>query len=508
MSASTGVEPIHTELLIDGAEIRAGGQEPVRNPAAPDEVVGYISAATREHATAAVDAAVAAWPIWSEMSAGKRAGILTSALQGLGQEQARAELLTRENGKVLQEAQIELGVFVARCQLAASLADQLGTSQDLPVPADDAESATAPAPSLPPFRSRVDALPVGVTTIVVPYNWPLAILAASLPYALVAGNPVIVKPPPTSPLAVVETLRLLARGLPPGVLNVVTGDNDAVAPLIEDRRVQKIVFTGSTAAGQYMMTTAAKNLTRVTLELGGNDPAVVLDDATLDEAAVQRLVTGAFLTSGQVCMGIKRLYVHRSRYHEVLDGMSDVLGGYRIGNGLDPGTSMGPLNNARQRDKVRELCDQARAAGHPVRELGTVDPAAESAGGYFLPAMLVLDPHADSGIVTTEQFGPALPVIPFDDEDALIDRLNDEWAGLCSSVWTADPDRAATAAHRLRTGTVWVNNHNAVAQDDRAPFGGFRHSGTGRELGVEGLLDFTEPHTVTYSVPEDTGARS
>jgi len=507
MSASTSVEPIHTDLLINGEEVHAGDRQPVHNPAAPDEIVGYISAATVDQATAAVDAAAGAWPMWSAMAPTKRAEVLTTALRGLDQTEARAALLTRENGKILQEAKTELGVFVSRCQLAAALADQLGRTEDLPVPSAP-EAAEAPTPSLPPFRSRVNALPVGVTTIIVPYNWPLAILAASLPYALVAGNPVIVKPPPTSPLAVVETLRLLARGLPPGVLNVVTGDNESVAPVIEDRRVQKIVFTGSTSAGQYMMTTAAKNLTRVTLELGGNDPAVVLDDATLDQDALQRLVTGSFLTTGQVCMGIKRLYVHRSRFAEVIDGMSDILSRYRIGNGLDADISMGPLNNAQQRDKVRQLCDEARSAGHEVRELGTIDPDAQSAGGYFLPATVVLDPAPDSKIVTTEQFGPALPIAPFDDENALIDQLNDEWAGLCSSVWSADPERAADAADRLRTGTVWINNHNAVAQDDRAPFGGFRQSGIGRELGVDGLLDFTEPHTVTYSVPGETGAQS
>src|SRR5690606_15679176 len=288
MSASTSIEPIHTSLLIGGEEIHAGDRQPVPNPAAPAETVGYISAATVEQSTAAVDAAADAWPTWSAMPAVKRAELLTAALRALADgEDHRAELLVRENGKTLQEAKTELGVFVSRCLLAASLADQLDRVEDLPVPGST-ESTTAPTPSLPPFRSQVRALPVGITTIIVPYNWPLAILAASLPYALVAGNPVVVKPPPTSPLAVVETLRLLARGLPPGVLNVVTGDNDSVAPVIEDPRVQKIVFTGSTKAGQYMMTTAATNLTRVTLELGGNDPAIVLDDAELDDAALQR----------------------------------------------------------------------------------------------------------------------------------------------------------------------------------------------------------------------------
>jgi acyl-CoA reductase-like NAD-dependent aldehyde dehydrogenase len=350
------------------------------------------------------------------------------------------------------------------------------------------------------------ALPVGVVTIIIPYNWPLAILAASLPYALVAGNPVIVKPPPTTPLSVVRTLSHLARRLPPGLLNVVTGPNEAVAPLLEDRRVQRIVFTGSTGAGRTIMKTAADTITRVTLELGGNDPAIVLDDARLDDEAIGRLVTGAFLTTGQVCMGIKRLYVHRSRYSEIVDGMSAKLETSRLGHGLHPDSTMGPLNSARQRDYVRQLVDAAAAAGHEVREFGRFVDDAGPAGGYFLRPTLVLDPSPDAPIVTEEQFGPALPIIPFDDADRVVEQVNDEWAGLCSSVWTEDLQRGTDMARRLRTGTTWINNHNAVAQDDRAPFGGFRQSGLGRELGPEGLLEFTEAHTITFpAAPGDAG---
>jgi acyl-CoA reductase-like NAD-dependent aldehyde dehydrogenase len=197
---------------------------------------------------------------------------------------------------------------------------------------------------------------------------------------------------------------------------------------------------------------------------------------------------------------MKRLYVHRSRYEEVVEGLTEVLAGYRIGNGLDPDVAMGPLNNAKQRDIVEELVREARESGTEVRDLGTVDQRALDEGGYFLPARLVLDPSPDARIVTEEQFGPALPVLPFDGVDPLVEQLNNEWAGLCSSVWTSDRDRAARLARVLRTGTTWVNNHNAVAEDDRAPFGGFRRSGIGRELGVEGLLEFTEAHTVTWSI--------
>jgi acyl-CoA reductase-like NAD-dependent aldehyde dehydrogenase len=338
MAASTiTTSPINTGLLIGGEEIRSEGSFPVINPAAPGEVVGYAASATREQSEQAVHAATRAWPSWSTLSPQDRADRLVGALEALGNGKTeRAEILVRENGKVRSEAEIELDVFEAWCRLAASLAPELDKVRDLPPPTQ------------------------------------LAILAASLPYALVAENPVIVKPPPTAPLAVVSTLRLLTEQLPAGVLNVVTGSNEAVAPLIQDSRVDKIVFTGSTPAGRYMMKTATENMIRVTLELGGNDPAIVLDDAQLDDVALQRLAVGSFLTTGQVCMAIKRVYVHRSRYDELVTGLSDVLSGYRIGNGLEPQTTMGPLNNARQREIVRDLCSESEQAGREVRKLGTI----------------------------------------------------------------------------------------------------------------------------------------
>jgi acyl-CoA reductase-like NAD-dependent aldehyde dehydrogenase len=332
----------------------------------------------------------------------------------------------------------------------------------------------------------------------VPFNWPLAILSASLPFALVAGNAVIVKPPPSAPLALTRVLTALASKLPPGVLSVVSGSNSAVAPLITDPRIGRLVFTGSTTAGKAMMQMAANNLTRVTLELGGNDPALVLEDADLDRPTIERLARATFLTTGQVCMAVKRIYVHRTRYDELISGLSEYLAAQRIGPGSSPTSTMGPLNSGRQRDFVRELCAEARAAGHEVRELGTIDEDALAAGGHFLRPALVLDPASSLRIVSEEQFGPAVPILPYTNVDSVIGQVNSEWAGLGSSVWSRDFEHAARVAARLRAGTTWINNASAMAIDDRAPFGGFRQSGIGRELGREGLREFTEPHTVTF----------
>jgi len=204
-----------------------------------------------------------------------------------------------------------------------------------------------------------------------------------------------------------------------------------------------------------------------------------------------------FMTTGQVCMALKRLYVPRRRYDEVVDGLRATLAGSKVGPGLDPATTCGPLNTARQRDYVAGLTEEARNAGAEVLTLGecTVDSAS---GNYLLPS-LVLAPAADLKIVTEEQFGPALPVIPYDDEAEAVALANNTWSGLCSSVWSADTEHAMKIAGQLRTGVTFFNNHNATAVDERAPFGGFNQSGIGRELGREGLLEFTETHVM--SVP-------
>jgi len=310
---------------------------------------------------------------------------------------------------------------------------------------------------------------------------------------------VIVKPPPTTPLSSVRTLQHLVPKLPPGVLNVVTGADDVVGPIVVgDPRVRHVCFTGSVGGGKRIMTMAAANLTNVTLELGGNDPAVVLDDADLDEAAFVRMSGATFMTTGQVCMALKRLYVPRRRCDEVVDGLRATLVNAKVGPGLDPATTFGPLNTARQRDYVAGLIEEARAAGAEVLTFGecTVDPGS---GNYLLPS-LVLDPAPELKIVTEEQFGPALPVIPYDDEAQAVALANNTWSGLCSSVWSADTEHAMRVARQLRTGVTFFNNHNATAVDERAPFGGFNQSGIGRELGREGLLEFTQTHVMAVPV--------
>jgi len=474
-----------TELLIGGEERPAAETFPVFDPAHAGTIIGHAAAASAADAQDAVRAAHEAWPAWAARTATERTALVLAALEGLDSDaEERAEILSRENGKIRFEATIDTHVFVGRFHQAAEFAPELDRPEQI---------------AGPPFATTIDHVSAGVVTIIFPFNWPLAILAASLPYALMAGNSVIVKPPPTTPLSAVRTLRHLTRALPAGVLNVVTGADEVLGPVVVgDPRIRHVCFTGSVGGGKRIMAMAAPNLTNVTLELGGNDPAIILDDAVLDEAALGRLASATFMTTGQVCMAVKRLYVPRSRFDEVVGGLTAALEATRIGAGLDAEATMGPLNTARQRDYVIELREQARSAGAEVIEGGEYVGVEEGEGNFMRPS-LVLDPDPGLRIVSEEQFGPALPVIPYDDEEQAIAAANDTWSGLCSSVWSGDAEHAMAVARRLRTGVTFFNNHNATAVDERAPFGGFNQSGIGRELGREGLLDFTETHVM--SVP-------
>ncbi|HVW90749.1 MAG TPA: aldehyde dehydrogenase family protein [Gaiellaceae bacterium] len=476
-----------TPLLIGGEERDAADSFPVYDPA-NRELIGHAAAASAGDAEDAVRAAHEAWPGWAALPTAERVRLALASLEGLDSDaDERAELLVHENGKTRMEATIDSLVLVGRFHQAAAVAAHV----------DEEETLAGP-----PFATTIAHVPVGVVTIIFPFNWPLAILGASLPYALMTGNTVVVKPPPTTPMSVVRTLRHLALALPPGVLNVVTGADGVVGPVVVgDPRVKHVCFTGSVRGGKQIMQAAAANLTRVTLELGGNDPAIVLPDAAFDQAEIERLAAATFMTTGQVCMAIKRLYVPRDRFDEVVSGLDAVLARTVVGSGLDAEVTMGPLHTEQQRDFVAELVTEAREAGAEVRESGTF--ACDPASGYYLLPSLVLDPARDLRIVTEEQFGPTLPVIPYDDEAEAIALANDTWSGLCSSVWSTDEEHAMRVARQLRTGVTFFNNHNATAVDERAPFGGFDQSGIGREMGREGLLEFTETHVMSVPVGDD-----
>jgi acyl-CoA reductase-like NAD-dependent aldehyde dehydrogenase len=474
---------LSTRLYVDGAETDGdAGVLTVADPARAGAQVGTAAAASREQALAAVAAAQRAFPAWSALDPQERARRIDAAVATLAPFAGEhADVLSRENGKVLGEAHGDVFVFSHRCGLATAMADVVDAQVVLPGP---------------PTETVVRYRPLGVVTIIIPSNWPLAILGASLPYALVAGNTVVLKPPPSTPLATTMLVQRMAEQLPPGVVNVVTGaDAEIGEALVSNPGVAKVCFTGSPGGGNKIMEMASRTLTRVALELGGNDPALILEDAALDDDALEALFHAIFDTTGQICMAAKRVYVHRSRYQEVVDGLAVRLEETVLGHGLDAATTMGPLHAPSQKVFVEEIVEEARAAAVEVREFGELPSDPALAGGNFVRPSLVLDPDPALRVVTHEQFGPTIPIIPFDEEDAAVAAANDTWAGLCASVWTADRAKAADVGGRLQVGYVFVNCHSAAVLDQRAPFGGVKGSGMGREMGIQGLREFMDTHS-------------
>jgi acyl-CoA reductase-like NAD-dependent aldehyde dehydrogenase len=473
---------VRTDLYINGAIQSAAGELNIKDPANPMETVGVAAAASKGQALEAVAAAKAAFPAWSALDPAERARQLSEGIKALDAFQKEdAKVLSRENGKVLQEGLVDLIVFNIRVHLACGLANKVNQTSILPGP---------------PTETVVEYKPLGVVTLIVPFNWPLAILAASLPYALVAGNTVVVKPPPSAPLATTRVVQRLAQQLPPGVLNVITGEDAEIGDaLIANEDVAKVCFTGSVGGGKRIMEMASRTLTRVALELGGNDPALILPDAELDDAALDRLFHGTYDTTGQVCMAVKRLYVHRSRYQEVVDGLKSRLENTVLGRGTDGGTTMGPLHSPLQKSLVNEFVEEARASGAEVLEFGTL-PEGDLVAGNFVRPSLVLNPEPELRIVTAEQFGPALPVMVFDETDDAVAAANDTWAGLCASVWTRDETKARSVAARLEAGYIFHNAHGPAWLDQRAPFGGLKSSGMGREMGIDGLREFMDTRSI------------
>lgn len=486
---------VRTGLYIGGEERFTEDVLRVADPAKPGVIVGEAAAASAADVADAVAAAKAAFPAWAALSPQERAAAMADAIAGIADDRDEdAAILSQENGKIRMEGWIDALVFEIRWNLALMLADEVDVPKTLPV-----------VPGNIPVSTEVSYQPLGVVTVIVPFNWPIAILGASLPHALLAGNTAIVKPPPSTPLATTRVAQRVAAKLPPGVLNVVTGKDENMAGLIQNPDVAKVCFTGSVNGGKRIMELASKTLTRVTLELGGNDAAVFLDDAILDDAHLDRLYAAIYDTTGQICMNAKRVFVHRSRLDELVAGLEDRLGRAVVGYGLDEGTTMGPLHQPAQKAFVDEIIQEAKDAGADVREYGEL-PGGQLEGGNFVRPAIVIDPDPQLRVVTQEQFGPVIPIIPFDDETEAVRLANDTWAGLCGSVWTGSPESAQRVGSQLVCGYVWVNDHGAPRLDLRAPFGGMKSSGFGREQGIEGVRAFQDTRSIATIDPEALAA--
>lgn len=473
-------------LVVDGAVV--AGAEPsyaVHNPARPAEVVFEAPSASAEQLDRAVASARRAQPAWAALDTEERFELVRKAAAAAGatvEAHDLARLLTREHGKVLWEASFDAGTIGGMAEAFAPLAAQALEPRDMP-----GRGRT----------TRVVHEPYGVVAAVLPFNWPVSVLGNKLLPALLMGNSVVVKAPPSCPGAVLAVAAAMAEMLPAGVVNAVNGPGVELGrALVSHPGVDMVSFTGGVPAGRAVMETAAAGLTPIVLELGGNDPALVAPDVEIDDALAEKMFGATFITTGQVCMAIKRVYVPTAKVPAMVEALVARVGREVVGDGLAPEVSMGPIHRQSDQRRLEAMLEEAASVGATVHRPAKVRDEDASSGGYFVPPAIVEGAPDSAQIVAEEQFGPALPVLGYDDLEEAVAKANDTSYGLCASVWTGDRDLAASLSRRLEAGTVFVNNHGTAAMDHRAPFGGWKHSGFGVELGPEGMLAFTRPRTI------------
>jgi acyl-CoA reductase-like NAD-dependent aldehyde dehydrogenase len=471
--------------FVNGHEHANGGPAlPVTNPGT-GQVFAEVPAGTESDVDHAVRAAGAAFAGWSALAVSRRGEILAAAAHHVEQHlDELIPMLTREQGKTLRDARIEITKAIDTLMHYAGLSKAL---------------RGAHTPNLDP---GVDGIvlrrPLGVVGAIVPWNFPTTLLCNKLAPALVAGNTVVAKPAGTTPLTTLRFAELLAEGgLPPGTFNVVTGSGSLTGTsLVTHPRVRKIAFTGSTPVGEQIMALAARGTKRVTLELGGSDPMIICDDADLD-AAASAASMGRFYNCGQACLAIKRVYVFESVAEEVIEQVTAKARRLKVGRGDVKGSQMGPLHTAAQRDEVDSQVRRTLDAGGALATGGGPPDDPDLADGFFYMPTVVVDPPHDSPMATEEVFGPALPIWRVSDLDEAIERANASQFGLGSSVWTRDLGRAREAAERIEAGYTWINSRTKVY--DELPFGGWKSSGYGKEHGEEAFDYYTETKSVVVS---------
>jgi len=454
-------------MIIGGARRAAQSSFGVINPAT-GEVHADAPECSREQLDEAFDDAAKAFIDWRVDVDARRAALHEAAGRLAASADRLAPVLTAEQGKPLQAAHMEIA--------AASYWLEYFAGLKLPpeVIQDDTNA-----------YAEVLRRPLGVVAAITPWNFPIVLAAAKIGPALLAGNTMVLKPSPFTPRSTLLMAEVFAEIFPPGALNTVSGGDDLGRWMTSHPTPRKISFTGSVATGKQIAASAAPDLKRITLELGGNDPAILLDD--VDPGAIaEKLFQGGFANTGQVCAGIKRVYVPEILHDEVVEALAARVAAAKVGDGMDPETELGPVQNRPQFERVSELVADALANGGSAATGG----APVNGPGYFFKPTVLTGVAEGTRIVDEEQFGPALPVIPYRDVDDAVDRANATTFGLAGSVWSADPKRAGAIAERLECGTAWVNAH--VALGPHQPFGGLKWSGLGVENGHWGLASFTE----------------
>ena len=464
-------------MIINGQQSQSTQYCDVINPAT-EQAFAQCQQGNVESLNQAVAAAKSAFTSWSQTSSAERKDKMLALAGALEANMPELmALVTQESGKPMGGLNnvgsgMEVGGSIAWTQMTAELELPVDVVQDN----DDA-------------RIEVHRKPLGVVGSITPWNWPLMIAIWHIIPALRTGNTVVIKPSELTPLSTLRFVELANEILPAGVLNVVTGGGDVGHALTTHKDVSKIIFTGSTPTGKNIMSSSACNLKRLTLELGGNDAGIVLPDVNVKTTAKQ-LFAACFHNNGQTCAALKRLYVHESIYEELGQEMAILAKQVKVGNGLEDGVELGPIQNAKQLQIVIDLAADAKACGGRFLSGGNKIAGA----GYFFEPTIVADLTDGCRLVDEEPFGPIVPIIKYSDVDAVISKANENDAGLGGSIWSGDVVKATELAKRMECGSVWINTHGAIQPN--APFGGIKQSGFGVEFGLYGLEEYTSIQTL------------
>lgn len=461
-------------MVIGGQKITSQDFFKVVDPAT-GKPFALCPLAAEELVDEAVAAARKAYPAWSAVPMDERASLLDRFAGAMEErKQELAQLLSREQGKPAHSSALgEIGGAIHWIRATASLRPQVEVLKD-----DETG------------RIEVRRKPLGVVASITPWNFPIMIAIWHIVPAILGGNTVVLKPSSGTPLSTLLMVEIANQHLPAGVLNSVAGPGRMGAQLAGHPGVDKVVFTGSTPTGRDIMKRGADNLKRLTLELGGNDAAIVLADADI-EATAKKVFLKAFGNSGQVCAAIKRLYVHDSIHDELSERLAEMARGAIVGPGDNPETQYGPVQNGKQLAYLRELADDALAKGGRFLAGGL---PAENQDGFYFPISVMVDVADGMAIVDDEQFGPILPIIRFSDAEEAVRLANANELGLGGSVWSSDIAEAGRLAAMLECGSAWVNDHSTISPD--VPFGGAKQSGIGSEFGLHGLYEYMQMQTL------------
>lgn len=464
------------KLLINGVLVPGALATDIVNPST-GTLLAQAPRASERQLDEAVAAAKFAFTSWSRSSHADRQAVLLSIAEAVDENLPElGRILTLEQGKPLQAA-----IGEAK-RLAAAFRHFARVEPTEEVLKDDANR-----------KIEVRRRSLGVVGAIAPWNVPLAMIGFKVPPALITGNTVVLKPAPTTPLSTLYFASLVAKLVPPGVLNVIADAGELGAQMTAHRDIAKITFTGSTATGRRVMASAAETLKRITLELGGNDPAIVLADVD-PKVVAPKLFNAAFRNTGQLCIAVKRVYAHAAIYDALCDELAALAAKAKIGDGFDPDVEFGPLQNETQYNLVAGLIEEARTVGRVIA--GGVETGRP---GYFIRPTIVRDISDGTRLVDEEQFGPVLPIVKFTDLSDVVRRANTLPFGLGASIWSVDPEVGHSLAAQIESGTVWINHHGELAPD--VPFAGAKTSGFGVELGQEGLREFTQLQVINSAKP-------